>query len=464
MKMALLIANRGFFPSSTIASARQEMVRAMRLAGIEPLLIDEGATRHGAVETASEGEVFARFLAHMRGNFDGLVLCLPNFGDENGIKAAIAEAGVPVLLQAYPDEIGQMDFAHRRDAFCGKMALTSVLRQMDYRYTAFSPFVVHPQSEAFSRQLHTFKQICAIVRRMKRMRVGAFGARTTAFKSVRYDEMALERHGIDVETVDLSQVFARMNGLMDGDGQVKDFLDRLHQTADFSSAPGDSALKMAKLGAAMAGFISEMGLDALAIRCWAELQQQAGITPCAVLGVLNQQGIPCACEMDVTNALPMLALATASGQSSGCLDWNNNYGDDQDACILFHCGPLPLSLMRGPGVIEEHKMLSKSYGAGCSWGLNVGKIRMGQTTFSSMRTEAGQLQYYIGQGEIVDLPVEDAFFGCSGVLRAPDLQRTLQCISDAGFRHHVTITAGDVVQAVDEAFFKYLGYQKIRVQ
>ena len=135
MKLALLIANRGFFPSSVISSAREEMVAALKRAGVEAIYPNLSATRHGAVETTAEGMVFADFLAAHRGEYDGLVICLPNFGDENGIKAAVADCNVPILLQAYPDQLDEMDFEHRRDAFCGKMALTSVLTQMKKAYT-----------------------------------------------------------------------------------------------------------------------------------------------------------------------------------------------------------------------------------------------------------------------------------------------------------------------------------------
>ena len=103
MKLAVLIANRGFFPSSVIDSARTDMTQAIKNAGAEALLLDADATRYGAVETRAEGEIFADFLAKNEGEYDGLVICLPNFGDENGIKAAIKDVRVPILIQAYPD-------------------------------------------------------------------------------------------------------------------------------------------------------------------------------------------------------------------------------------------------------------------------------------------------------------------------------------------------------------------------
>ena len=51
-------------------------------------MLEEGATRYGAVETPKEGEIYAKFLFENKGKFDGVILCLPNFGDETGATAA----------------------------------------------------------------------------------------------------------------------------------------------------------------------------------------------------------------------------------------------------------------------------------------------------------------------------------------------------------------------------------------
>ena len=463
MKLALLVANRGFFPSSVIESAYSEMLTAFEKAGVEALCIDDGITKYNAVETTQEGMAFAKFLEAHRGEFDGLVICLPNFGDENGIKAAIKDCDVPILLQAYPDEIGKMDFAHRRDAFCGKLALGSVLAQMGKKYTTYSPFVVHPLSDEFHTQLSTFAATCRVVKGMKKMRVGLIGARTTAFKSVRFDESALEAVGIDVETYDLSTFIQAMQALDDNDSEVAAWQKKLADVVDFCNAPSGRDLSVAKLGVVVSRLIEENQLDAIAIRCWSELQTTFGISPCSVMGILNQNGVPAVCETDVANAIAMAGLSLAAGKGAGCLDLNNNYGEELDKCILFHCGPLPMDLMTGPGVAQSHKMLDKSYGPDCSWGLNVSAMKTGDVTFSGMRTENGRLQFFVGEGRITGDPVEKEFFGIHGVLQADNLQDKLYAIGEGGFHHHAALVSGNVANAVSEAFTKYLGYQQIKI-
>jgi len=461
MKLALLIANRGFFPSEVIESARSEMMEAARRSGVEFLIPDVSLTKHGAVETYQEGVLFRQFLNQHLNEFDGVVICLPNFGDENGIKAALADVRVPVLLQAYPDEIGLMDFSHRRDAFCGKLALSSVFKQMSFRFTSGMPFTMHPLSDHFKKELDNFVSTCRIVKKMKGLRIGVFGARTSAFKSVRYDEIALERFGIDVETLDLSYILERLSAIEKTDKNVTKWREKLHHTADFQNVPEEAEFTIARLGVLFDQLINEMSLDAVAIRCWSELQKEIQITPCSVMGVFNQFGIPFACETDVTNAAAMAALTAGTDKPVGCLDLNNNYGEEENKCILFHCGPLPLDLMVGPGEIQEHKMFTKTMGENCSWGLNVSRIKPGKITLISMRTENGHIEYYCENALISEEKVEDAFFGVSGVMVLDDLQRKLMNMSKAGFRHHTIIASGHHSEPVCEALSNYLGYDRV---
>ncbi len=463
MKLALLIANRGFFPSSVIESAREEMTQAVERAGAEALIMDASLTRYGAVETRDEGEVYANFLAEHAGEYDGLIICLPNFGDENGIKEAIKDVKVPILLQAYPDELGKMDFACRRDAFCGKLGLCAVLKQMKVPFVSGEPFTMHPLSEEFHKEMTDFLAICRMVKRMHHMRIGVLGARTTAFKSVRFDEAALEQKGADVETLDLTQVFAKMKAIADDDERLGDWEKEIKAVSDTCDTPEYAILNQCKLGVALEEIRTEMKLDVMAIRCWSELQYEYKITPCTVMGILNKRQMPVVCETDVTNAPAMMALAMASETGVGCLDINNNYGEEPDKCILFHCGPLPVDLLCGPGHMEEHKMFTKTQGENCSWGVNVGRIKPGTITICGMRTENGEVRYFVEKAEVLDIKVDEGFFGTYGVVQIPGLQTKLRHMGEEGFRHHAIITAGDQTRRVREALSKYLGYTEIKL-
>lgn len=461
MKLALLVGNRGFFPSTVIDAAREEMLQAAKKVGVELLMLDKELTRYGAIETRAEGEIYANFLAEHYGEYDGLIICLPNFGDENGIKEAIKDLNVPILIQAYPDEIGKMDFANRRDAFCGKLGLCAVLKQMGVPFVSGEPFVMHPLSEAFHKELSDFVSICRIVKGMKHARIGVIGARTTAFKSVRFDEGALENKGVDVETLDLTQLFDKIKNIADDDARLPEWEAEIRAAACTDGVPNEAIVNQCKLAVALDEIIKEMKLDALAIRCWNELQYEYKITPCTVMGIFNNKGTPIVCETDVTNGPAMLALTLASEYAVGCLDVNNNYGTEEDKCIMFHCGPLPLGLMRGPGKMQEHKMFVKTLGANCSWGVNGGLIQPGTITVCGMRTENGQVRYFVEKAEVLPDTVDEGFFGAYGVVQMPNLQTKLRHMAEEGFRHHSVITIGDQTRRIREALSKYLGYTEV---
>ena len=456
---ALFFGNRGFFPESLIAGARKEMSEKLEELGYGALMLAADATRHGAVETPAEGAKYAAFLKANEGKFDGVIICLPNFGDETGAVAAVQDAGVPVLVQAYPDELDKMDISVRRDAFCGKFSVMDVLYQYGVPFTALTPHTVNPASDSFKDNMATFSRVCNVVNGMKRFTVGAIGARTTAFKTVRFDELTLQKYGITTESLDLSEVFLRMKEVDEGSDPYKKKKEFLSNYTSWKGVPDEKLESLSKLGVVIDGLIDEFQMDALSLRCWLELEKEIGVSPCVLLSELNDRGMPSACELDVCNAVAMRALHLASGKPAACLDWNNNFGEEDDKCILFHCGPVAQSLMTAKGQIVDHPMFAKALGAGCGYGCNTGRIAPAPFTYASSKTENGKLLWYIGEGEFTEDKVPDDFFGCAGVAHIENLQKKLVDIGKAGYRHHVSLTVGNVAGAVREAFETYLGYE-----
>lgn len=454
---ALYFANRGFFPGEVIASAREEMKQAVKEAGFDYICMPEEKTRYGAIETIAEGRIYADFLEENRGKFQGVIVCMPNFGDENGAQAALKNAGVPILVQAYPDEIGKMDFAHRRDAMCGKFAMCNVLRQSGIPFTLTKKFTVTPTSEDFAKDLQHFASVCRIVDGMKSFNIGAFGARTTAFKTVRVDEMAMQRRGINLETFDLSEVFARIEKVSEKDMQEK--MQDILEITTFENYPQEKLEKMAKLQVVLEDMIKEFHLQAIAIRCWSEFQTTMGIAPCTSLCLLNEMGIPAACEVDIVNAMMMRALSLASGTPCTLLDFNNNFGDEESKAIMFHCGPIAKSMLKGKGTIIEHLMFKKSYGPGTGVGVNKGELLEGNITFGSMKTENGKLYAFVSDGEFTDDIIEEAFFGSGKVVKKEGINDICNYMANSGYKHHICITFGDYKEAIVEAFEKYLGFE-----
>lgn len=460
---ALYFGNRGFMPAELIEGARDDMVKAVTDAGYDYIMMDKDATRYGAVETRDEGRLYAKWLKSHEGEYDGVILCMPIFVDENGAIAALQDAGVPILMQAYPDEIGKMDFQHRRDAYCGKFSVTDVFEQYRVPYTVMTPHVVHPLTPEFAQNLHDFAGVCRVVNGMKRFTIGCIGARTTAFKTVRFDELTMQRHGINVESFDLSELFEFVRAKADDDEKVLAKKATLENYTDFSNVPKDKKIMLSKISVVIDEYIDTYHLDAIALRCWNEMETYLRVCPCVLISELNDRGITASCEIDMCSAITMRALSLATQGPAACLDWNNNYGDDPDKVILFHCGSTAQKLMAGKGEVTSHKMFDKG-DPGSGWGTNEGRIAAFPMTFSNCKTEDGKITIYFSEGEFTGEDIEKEFFGCGGVAKIDNLQKKLIKLARGGFKHHTTVANGHVKMILEEAFKYYLGYDVVSIE
>ena len=457
MTFALAFANRGFMPGELIYGAREDMTKAVEAAGYGWIAMEADKTRYGGIETREEGRLYAAWLQQHRGEYDGVIFSMPIFADENGAILALRDAGVPILMQAYPDEIGRMDFAHRRDAFCGKFSVTDVFTQYGVPFTVLKPHVVHPLSPAFRQNLRDFAAICRVANGMRRFTVGCIGARTTAFKTTRFDELTLEKLGITVESFDLSELIYKVGKLADEDAAVTAKIARLRDYTDFSQVPEANMRTLAKIAVVIDEYIRDYRLDAISLRCWNEMETILRVCPCVLLSELNDRGIAASCEIDLCSAITMRAMTLASEEPAAVLDWNNNYGEAEDKVILFHCGPVAQSLMTGRGTVTEHKMFAKG-DPGSGWGSNEGRIRAFPMTFANCQTRDGRLIVYASEAAFTGEPIEDGYFGCAGVAEIPGLQDKLIRLAKGGFKHHTSVAPGHLKEVLKEAMTTYLPY------
>ncbi len=460
-RFALVLSNRGFFPPDLIAKARKELIEKLSGMGHEVVMPDESFTKHGAVSNGDDARLYANFLDAHKGDFDGVILSLPNFGDESSAVNALKSVGEPILVHAYPDDFDKMGPEFRRDSFCGKFSVMDVFYQYGLKFSALKPHVVSPASEDFKSNIEHFDRVCRVVNGFKNLTVGAIGARTSAFKTVRIDELALQKHGITMEVVDLSEVFKRVENVAAGSAIYKDKAQSLKSYTNWAQTPTDAFDRIVRLGVVLDALFDEMRLDAMAFRCWIELQRQLNISACVLLSEMNDRKLTVACEVDVANAIAMHALYMATGESTACLDWNNNYRDDEDKCILFHCGSTAQNLMCERGRVVDHSMLQfdPQVGPNHSFGCNEGRIRPFPFAFSSMTTRNGELDFYVGSGEFTTDPIPDDFFGCGGVAKIDKLQDVLLYVGKNGHRHHVAVApARNITASLEEALGCYLGF------
>jgi L-fucose isomerase-like protein len=459
----VIVGNRGFFPDALAKQGRKDILDVLKKNGFNSVALPMQETKYGAVETLSDAQKCAALFAQNAGKIDGIVVTLPNFGDEKAVAETIKRSGlnVPVLIQAEPDAEAAMTIADRRDSFCGKISVCNNLRQAGIPYTLTNSHTVGVASAEFQEDLDDFASVCRIVRGLENARFGAIGARTGAFNTVRYSEKILELSGISVETIDLSEVFGRVGQLADNDRAVKSKLNAIKKYTTTKSIPAEKLLQMAKFGCVIDRWIKEMELDGTAIQCWTSMEEFFGIVPCTLMSMMGESLAPSACEVDVTGLLGMYILQLAGGTPSALLDWNNNYGSDPDKAVLFHCSNLPKSFF-SESKMDYQEIIAGSVGKDNTFGTIVGRIAPAPATFCRTTTDdtAGIISAYVGQGRFTDDKL--ATFGGYGVMEIENLQDLMQYICRMGFEHHVAVNLSQKADAIAEALDTYMGWEVYR--
>jgi L-fucose isomerase-like protein len=460
MTMGLIVGNRGFFPDHLAKSGREEMLRVLNAAGMDVVALTPEESKYGAVETREESRRCAELFKKNRERIDGVIVTLPNFGEERAIADTLrlADLRVPVLIQATPDDPKKMTIAFRRDSFCGKMSACNNLRQYGIPYSITSLHTEAPDSPEFAKDLQWFAAVCRVVNGFRNLRVGAIGARPAAFNTVRYSEKILEYNGISIETLDLSEVLGRIDRMNDNDDAAQGKLASIKKYVDSKDVPAPALMKMAKLGAVIDDWMAKAEVQISAVQCWTSLEENFGVVPCTVMSMMSEQLFSSACEVDIAGVLGMHALQLASGTPSALLDWNNNYGSDPNKAVCFHCANLPKHFFRS-FKMDFQEIIAGTVGKENTFGTVVGLIKPERMSFARFSTNdlAGKMRGYVGEGRFTDDPLNT--FGGAGVVEIPRMQKLLHYICENGFEHHVAANLSSVAGAVHEAAVRYLGWE-----
>jgi len=459
-KLGLIVGNRGFFPDHLAATGRTEMIGVLEKAGVEVVALTPEESKFGAVETFAEAKRCAELFKKHRDSIDGVIVTLPNFGDERAIADTLrlAELNVPVLIQATPDSQSKMTIADRRDSFCGKMSACNNLMQYKIPYSLTTLHTEAPSSEVFAKDLAWFLGVTRVVRGLKGLRIGAIGARPQAFNTVRYSEKILESNGISVITIDLSEILGRIERMKDGDPAATAKLEAINAYVSTKDVPASSLMKMAKLGAVVDQFMTETDTVISAVQCWTSLEEFFGVVPCTVMSMMSNELMSSACEVDIAGVVGMHALRLASETPSALLDWNNNYGEDPNKAVCFHCSNLPKHFFQDVRM-DFQEIIAGTVGKFNTFGTCVGRVKAAPMSYARVSTDdyTGKIRGYVGDGRFTDDSLET--FGGAGVVEIPRLQDLLRFICEKGFEHHTAANLAPVSNIVYEATTKYLGWE-----
>ena len=462
MCFGIIIGTRAYFNSELAKDVHKQLLRTLADEGYDYVILPEDATPTGSssIETREDGLKCAELFRQNRDRIDGIIVSLPNFGFEIGIINAIsvADLNVPILVQACDDENDKVDLDSRRDAFCGKISVCNNLYQYGIPFTDTTLHTYSIYSELLAKDINKFAGICRVVNGLRHARVGAIGARPAGFQTVRASEKLLQKSGITVVPVDLSEILGAARKIEDTDVELLKKLEEIKCYAVVPKEYNDKLVLQAKFGVAVERWIEANQIDAVAVQCWDSLEQNYGCAACVTMSMLGEKLLPAACEVDIAGAVSMYALTLAAQGQSALLDWNNNFAEDRNKCVCTHCGNFPKSFVRNDLKLGTLGVLGRTLGKVNTFGAVYGKVTKGDFTFFRISTDdtKGVIKAYLGTGEITDDPY--GMDGCIAVTKVDNLQILMKHICKNGFEHHVAMVRNDVKDILNEAIEGYLGW------
>jgi L-fucose isomerase-like protein len=465
--LGVIVGNRGFFPDHLCDTGRKTILKLLEEEGIKVVSLTPEDTKFGSVESLSDAQKCADLFKRHRDEIDGVLVTLPNFGDERAVANTLrwADLHVPVLVHAFPDDATRMTIADRRDSFCGKMSVCNNLVQYGIQFSLTGLHTVDPLSEDFRADLRHFASVCRVVRGLKGARLGAIGARPAAFNTVRFSEKLFERTGISVETVDLSEIFGRALRLKEDNPRLVAKLAEMKAYVNTASVPDAALARMARLGAIIDDWMETNQLAASALQCWTAMEEFYGVVPCTLMSMMSNSLLPSACETDIAGVVGMYAMVLASGKPSALVDWNNNFGGDPDKGVIFHCSNLPKDIFVDETISAEdiptmdyQAIIAGTVGKENTFGTVVGRVKASPFTYCRVSTDdfSGKIQVYLGEGDLTNDPLKT--FGGYGVVKINNLQKLLRHICEKGFEHHVAINPSRTGAVLNEALAQYMGW------
>lgn len=460
----LVVTTRGFFNPVLARVGREKLIKQLEDMGHRAIVLSEDDSKYGCVETYADAEKCAKLFNENKEVISGIIVSAPNFGDEVGTISALnlAKLGVPVLIHGADDNLEKMGIDNRRDSFCGKLSICANLYQYGIKFTNTTLHTCNVDSNTFEKDIARFDMVCRIVKGIKGARIAQFGTRPTAFQTVRYSEKLLQQSGITVIPVDMSEIFGYARSLT-VDAKVEEKIAEMKAYGFITECISREAIeRSAKLNIAIERFMDDNKCVAGAVQCWDSIQVNYGCAACLPMSMINEKGRAMACETDVTGAVAMFAMSQASGQPSGYLDWNNNYGDDRDKCVLIHCSSYPKSFIGRDFEVSNLDILGNSLGYDQCFGACKANVAAGDMTFAKVSTDefTGRVKAYVGEGVITDEPIKTV--GSPAVVKIENLQKLMDFMCKNGYEHHVAMNRSLTADAMAEAFGNYLGWDVYR--
>ncbi len=457
----VIISTRNIFNSKLAVEARAKVLVKLEKMGYNTIILPSEETPTGNIEGYADAVKCAGLFRKNSEVIEGIVVVLPNFGDELGVVNSIkmSELKVPVLVVAVDDDNDKVDVKSRRDAFCGKLSVCNNFCQYGIKFTDTTFHTYSLESAEFTKDILKFAGVCRVVKGMKGLRVGAIGTRPIGFQTMRFSEKLLQLSGITIVPVDMSEIIAAAEKISENDPAVIAKVEAIRNYGSCGIARQGKIARQARFGLAVENWIQDNDIDISAIQCWESIEKNYGCAACVTMSMMGEKLMPSACEVDVAGTVSMYALALAAETPSAILDWNNNFAEDRNKVVCTHCSNYPKSFFQSEIEIGSLDVLGTVLGSEDTFGAVKGKVAAGNMTYFRISTDdrKGIIKSYLGEGTMTDDP-----YGMDGgiaVCEIPNLQDLMKFMCKNGFEHHVAMVRGNVAEILEEAIGNYMGWE-----
>jgi L-fucose isomerase-like protein len=457
----VIIATRNIFNFKLALDARAKVLSKLSHLKYNVIILPSEESPTGNIEGYADAVKCAELFRKNSDVIEGIIVVLPNFGDELGVVNSIKISGlkVPVLVVAVDDENDKVDVKSRRDAFCGKLSVCNNFYQYGIKFTDTVYHTYSLDSSEFTSDIIRFAGICRVVKGLKGLRVGAIGTRPSGFQTMRVSEKLLQTSDITVVPVDMSEIIAAAEKIEDNDPGVIAKVAAIQDYGSCKVVAKNKIARQARFGLAVERWIEENDIDISALQCWESIEKNYGCAACVTMSMMGEKLMPSACEVDVAGTVSMYALALAAQTPSALLDWNNNFAEDRNKVVCTHCSNYPKSFFQSDIEIGSLDVLGTVLGSEDTFGAVKGKVAPGDMTYFRISTDdnKGLIKSYLGEGRITNDP-----YGMDGgiaVCEIPNLQGLMKYMCKNGFEHHVAMVRGHVAEIIDEAIGNYLGWE-----
>lgn len=343
--LGVLPTRRGMLDLETATREKEKFMAVIREIKPEVVtLVDiDDICTNGIIENeAYSPAVVEKF---RKANVDAIFVPFCDFGDEGSVADVVSKFQVPVLVWGARDERPNTLEARGRDTQCGMFAATKVLRRYGVTYSYI--FNVAADTEEFRQGFENFIRVACIVKDVRGLRIGKIGEHPSPFRSVMTNETKLMKD-FGAQTVAIAPLVVQMTVekiLAEKSDEFERTLKDLKERMDCSAMADEDVERLVAFKMALLEVLAQNHCNVAAIECWPTCAMMK-LPACAVIGELTDMGIPVSCETDINGAITMAILraCTLGEQAEFLADLTIRHPENDNAELLWHCGPFPYSL------------------------------------------------------------------------------------------------------------------------